>query len=100
MSVFSCCQSLTSGGVQQLGPPDEAQVSGPGPHCLSLTKAQVCVEVISLQVLLSVNGVVATGVVRAVHPDLSQTNQKKKRKKKSLYVDTISTKIYYIFLHR
>lgn len=75
--VLSCCQTLTSGSIQQLGPPDEAQVSGPGPQRLSLAKAQVCVKVISLQVLLSINGVVATGVVWTVDPDLAQNNQSK-----------------------
>lgn len=61
---------LTSAGVEQLGPLDEAQVAGPGPQRLGVPEAQFGVEVVGLQTLLPVDGVVAAGVVRTAHPDL------------------------------
>lgn len=67
---------LTSAGVQQLGPLDEAQVARPGPQRVRLPEAEPGVEVVRLQALLTVDGIVAAGAVRAAHPDLSkrQTN--------------------------
>lgn len=67
--------ALTSAGVQQLGPLDEAQVARPGPQCVRLPEAEPGVEVVRLQALLAVDCVVAAGTMRATHPDLSkQTN--------------------------
>lgn len=62
----------TSAGVQQLGPLDEAQVARPGPQRVRLPEAEPGVEVVRLQALLAVDGVVAAGAVRAAHPDLSK----------------------------
>lgn len=61
---------LTSACIQQLGPLDEAQVASPGPQSVGLPKAESGVEVVCLQALLPIDGVVATGAVRAIHPDL------------------------------
>lgn len=61
---------LTSAGIRQLGAPQEAQVAGPRPHSLGVTEAQLGAEVVGMQRLLPVHGVVAGGVVRAAHPHL------------------------------
>lgn len=61
---------LTSACVKQLCPLDEAQVACPGPQSLGIPEAQFGIEMISLQTLLPVDGVVATGIVRTAHPDL------------------------------
>ena len=61
---------LTPSGVQQLRPLDEAQVPGARPQRLGLAEAQGGVEVVRLQALLAVDGVVAAGAVGAAHPDL------------------------------
>lgn len=63
---------FTSTGVQEIGSLYETQVTCPGPQCLRVTKAELGVEVVGLEALLPVDGVVATGVVRAVHPDLKK----------------------------
>ena len=61
---------LTSAGVGELGPAEEAQVSGPGPDGLRVAEAEPGVEVVRLQRLVPVDGEVAAGVVATVHPDL------------------------------
>lgn len=61
---------LTSACIKELCPLDEAQVAGPGPQSLGIPEAQFGIEMISLQTLLPVDGVVATGIVRTAHPDL------------------------------
>lgn len=61
---------LTSAGVRELGAPQEAQVAGPRPHGLGVAEAQLGAEVVGVQRLLAVHGVVAGGVVRAAHPHL------------------------------
>lgn len=66
------CLAFTSTRIQQLSSLDEAQVSRPGPESLRIPKAQFGVEVIRLQALLSINGVVAAGAVRRVHPNLQK----------------------------
>lgn len=66
-----CKCPLTSAGVQQLRPLDEAQVPRPGPQGVGLPEGEFGVEVIRLQALLPVDGVVATGTVSAAHPDLT-----------------------------
>lgn len=65
--------SLTSAGVGELGPPQEAQVPGPGPNRLSVAEAEPGAEMVRLQNFVSVDGEVTAGVVAAVHPNL-QTN--------------------------
>lgn len=67
--------ALTSVGVSQLGPAQEAQVSGPSPHCLRVPEAQPGAEVVRLQRLVAIDGEVSTGVVAAVHPDLHSQPQ-------------------------
>lgn len=64
---------LTSAGISQLSAAQEAQVSRPGPDSLRVTKAEFGVEVVSVQSLLAVNCVVACGIVRTAHPDLTHT---------------------------
>lgn len=66
---------LTSACIQELGPLDEAQTPGPGPQGVGLPEAKSGVEVVRLQALLPIDGVVAAGAVRAVHPDLKTQNQ-------------------------
>lgn len=63
---------FTSARIQELGPLDEAQVARPGPQGVGLPEAELGVEVVCLEALLPVDGVVAAGTVRAVHPDLSR----------------------------
>lgn len=69
---------LTSTCIQQLCSLDETQVTGPGPQSLGLPKAEPGVEVVCLQALLPINGVVATGIVWAVHPNLHKKKKKKR----------------------
>lgn len=66
-------RTLTSTGISQFSAPQEAQVAGPRPDGLGVTEAELGVEVVSMQRLLSVNCVVACGVVRTAHPDLLHT---------------------------
>lgn len=61
---------LTSACIKELCPLDEAQVACPGPQSQGIPEAQFGIEMISLQTLLPVDGVVATGIVRTAHPDL------------------------------
>lgn len=65
-------RSLTSTCVQQLSPLDEAQVARPGPQSLGISKAEFGIEMICLQAFLPVDGVVSTGTMRAIHPDLGK----------------------------
>ncbi len=64
---------LTSTGIGELSAPQEAQVARPRPDRLGVAKAELSVEVVSMQRLFAVNCVVACGVVRTAHPDLSHT---------------------------
>lgn len=66
--------ALTSAGVGQFGPAEEAQVSGPSPDGLRVSEAEPGAEVVRLQRLVSVHGEVTAGVVAAVHPDLQTHN--------------------------
>lgn len=77
---------LTSTCIQQLCSLDETQVTGPGPQSLGLPKAEPGVEVVCLQALLPINGVVATGIVWAVHPNL--------HKKKNTFWITLAAKFW------
>ena len=63
--------SLTPASVEQLCPLNEAEVARPGPRGLGVSKTGLGVKVICLQALLPIDGVVATGTVGAVHPDLT-----------------------------
>lgn len=67
-SFYKHC--LTSACIQQLGSFDEAQVTRPSPKGLRIPEAEFGVEVICLQALLSIDGIVAAGAVGGVHPDL------------------------------
>lgn len=67
---------LTSAGVRQLGASQEAQVAGSRPHSLGVTEAQLGAEVVGVQRLLPVHGVIAGGVVRAAHPYLDTQDDK------------------------
>lgn len=75
-SATSHERPLTSACIQQLSPLDEAQVARSGPQSMGLPKAEPGVEMIRLQTLLPVDGVVATGTVRAAYPDLTGTKQR------------------------
>lgn len=66
---------LTSACIQELRPLDEAQVACPGPQSVGFSKAESGVEMIRLQALLTVDGVVATGTMRTVHPDLNKNKK-------------------------
>jgi len=65
--------SLTSTGVCEFCSLDKSQVSSFGPECLRISKAQFSVEVVSLQVFLSVYGVVSCCIVGTVHPNLGKS---------------------------
>lgn len=61
----------TSSGCSELSPADEPQVSCPSPECLgSVSEAQTGIEMISLKSLTIIDGIVATGGMGAIHPDL------------------------------
>lgn len=63
---------LTSAGISQLSAPQEAQVARPRPDSLGVAEAELGVEVVSMQRLLTINCVVACGIVRTAHPNLLQ----------------------------
>lgn len=65
---------LTSTGIGQLSAPQEAQVARPRPDSLGVAEAELGVEVVGMQRLLPINRVVACGIVRTAHPDLSHTH--------------------------
>ena len=46
---------------------------------MRLPKAEARVEVVSLQALLSVDSIIATSTVRAVHPDLRGGEEQKRK---------------------
>lgn len=63
-----CC---TSAGSCELCPTNKPQVSGPSPERLrGVAEAQAGVEMIGLKGFVVVDGVVATGRVGTVHPNL------------------------------
>lgn len=66
---------LTSTGISQVCAPQEAQVARPRPDSLGVAEAELGVEVVSMQRLLTVNCVVACGIVRTAHPDLLHTEK-------------------------
>lgn len=63
-------KKITSIGIGELSAAEEAQVTRPGPNCLSVSKTKSGVEVIRLKELLTVTAVVSTAVMSAVDPDL------------------------------
>lgn len=61
----------TSGGCCEFSPADEPKVSCSSPERLSsIAKAEASVEVICLKSLTVIDGVVATGCMGTVHPNL------------------------------
>lgn len=63
----------TSTGSCKLCPTDKTKVPSPSPKRLScISKAQTSVEMIGLKGFVVVDGVVATGCVWAVHPNLQK----------------------------
>lgn len=60
----------TPTGVRELGAAQEAQVARARPHGLRVPETQPGVEVVCVQGLLAIDGVVACGIVGAAHPDL------------------------------
>lgn len=66
---------LTSTGVGEFGPAEEAQVSRSSPDGLRVSEAESGVEMVRLQRLVAVNREVPAGVVAAVHPDLQTPNR-------------------------
>lgn len=66
-------EEATSGGRCELCPADETKVPRPSPECLGgIPKAEASVEMISLKSLTVIDGVIATGCVRTVHPNLQE----------------------------
>ncbi|TNN44794.1 hypothetical protein EYF80_045006 [Liparis tanakae] len=78
-SKFTPSGPLTSAGVGELGPAQEAQVSSPSPDALRVPEAQPGGEVVRLQRLVPVDGEVPAGVVAAVHPDLQNRGNRGNR---------------------
>lgn len=63
----------TSSGRCKFSPADKTKVSCPSPECLScIPEAEASVEMISLKCLAIVDGVIATGCMGTVHPNLRQ----------------------------
>ena len=59
--------------LRHLSSSDKPKVAGPGVRCVDITGCKASLEVIGVQRLVTVNRVVTTCVVRAVHPDLPKT---------------------------
>lgn len=64
--------SLTSTGVCEFSSLDKAQVSSSGPERLRISKTKLSVEVVSLQIFLSVYSVVSCCIVGTVYPNLGK----------------------------
>lgn len=64
--------SLTSTGVCEFSSLDKAQVSSSGPERLRISKTKLSVEVVSLQIFLSVYSVVSSCIVGTVYPNLGK----------------------------
>lgn len=63
----------TSSGRCELSSADKTKVSCPSPQCLSsIPKAEASVEMISLKSLTIVDGVIATGRMGTVYPNLQE----------------------------
>lgn len=62
-----------SSGCCELSSADKTMVSCPSPKCLgSIPKAEASVEMISLKSLTIVDGVIATGRMGTIYPNLSK----------------------------
>lgn len=61
---------LTSAGICQLCPAEEAEVASPCPNSLGVSEAQPGTEVVRVKCLLPIDRVVPRGIVGAAHPDL------------------------------
>lgn len=70
---MSALSILTSAGISQLSAPQKAQIARPCPDSLSVPEAELGVEVVRMQRLLSINGIVTCSIVRTAHPDLLHT---------------------------
>lgn len=63
----------TSSSCCELSPADKTEVSCSSPECLSsIPKTEASVEMISLKSLTIVDGVIATGCMGTVYPNLQQ----------------------------
>ncbi len=72
LSLIHHFLSLTSTGVCQFSSLDKAQVSSSGPERLRISKTKLSVEVVSLQIFLSVYSVVSCCSVGTVYPNLGK----------------------------
>lgn len=64
---------VTSSGCCELSSADKTKVSCPCPESLcSISEAQAGIEMISLKSLTIIDGIVATGCMGAIHPDLQK----------------------------
>lgn len=61
---------LTSTGISELSPAQEAQVAGASPHGLGVPKTEAGSKVIGVQCFFSIHRVVTSSIVWATHPDL------------------------------
>lgn len=69
----SAGEETTSSGRCELRPADKTKVSCPSPERLSgIPEAEAGVEMIRLKSLTVIDGVIATGCVGTVHPNLQQ----------------------------
>jgi len=78
--------NITSVGISELSASEETKVACPGPQSLGLPKAESGVEVICLEALLPINGVVATGTVRRGYPDLHNDRKADERGWKDVWI--------------
>ncbi len=60
----------TSTCISEVSPAQEPQVSGSGPHSLSVSKAQPGSEMIRTHIFLSEHSEVPTGILWTMDPDL------------------------------
>ncbi len=72
LSLIHHFLSLTSTGVCQFSSLDKAQVSSSGPERLRISKTKLSVEVVSLQIFLSIYSVVSCCSVGTVYPNLGK----------------------------
>lgn len=80
----------TSSGCCELSPADKPKVSCPSPECLSsIPKAEASVEMISLKSLTIIDGIVATGCMGTIHPDLQEKGSDHISTGKDNHIDSI-----------
>jgi hypothetical protein len=69
---FSVVVERVDSGRHRLRPPQEPKVARPGVHLSGVAGDEARAEVVGVVRLITIDGEVAAGVVRRLHPDLAQ----------------------------